>query len=48
MMKLTELLTMRKKCWMAVRVNIQLGWEGSIPRLQQRLVLSLILDWKRV
>ena len=48
MMKLTELLTMRKKCWIAVSVNIQLGWVGSIPRAQHRLVLSLTLDCKEI
>jgi hypothetical protein len=46
MMKLTELLMMRKRCWMAVRLNIQLGWEGSMPRLQHRLVLLLTADWE--
>ena len=40
-----ELLTMRQRCWMAVRENIQLGCEGSMPSFQQRLVLSLMLDY---
>ena len=43
MMKLTELLTIKKKCWRAVSVNIQLGWVGSNPSSQQKLVLLLTL-----
>ena len=44
MMKLTELLRMRQKCWMAVRLNIQLGWEGSNPAAKHRFVRTVTLD----